>query len=305
MKLILALCVPLLFSSCAPKPEPVLEEATVVARNASVRQKNSPTSRTLVTLNVGDKVDVLQREENWYRIRHGEQLQGWMEESTLVTTENAARIKQLAESSKSEPAQNTAVVHEEVNYRIEPGRSSAVIRKLDVGTKVEVLQRATVPRPGSDSAFDVWLKVRTKNGEAGWVSKGLVDFDTPSELEAYTEEMTYPAVKVVNKVEDSIAGTTNWYVVAERATGLNSMLDFDGIRVFTWNQKMHRYETAFRERGLRGVYPLEVGRDTKDNPTFRYYELDADDKTKTPHDYVMYGVVPRPLNSPPKPRKKK
>ena len=39
-----------------------MDQATVVARNASVRMKNSSTSRTLVTLNVGDKVDVLERQ---------------------------------------------------------------------------------------------------------------------------------------------------------------------------------------------------------------------------------------------------
>ena len=84
-----------LLTSCAPKPEPVLDQATVVARNASVRLKNSSTSRTLVTLNPGDKVEVLQRQDNWYRIKHGDRLQGWMEESTILTNETMARIRQM------------------------------------------------------------------------------------------------------------------------------------------------------------------------------------------------------------------
>ncbi len=75
-----------------------------------------------------------------------------------------------------------------------------------------------------------------------------------------------------------------------------------GIRVFTWNGKMHRYETAFRARGIRGVYPLEVGQD-KGNPTFRYYELGSDNKSKMAHDYVMYGVVTRPLGAAVNPRR--
>jgi hypothetical protein len=55
---------------------------------------------------------------------------------------------------------------------------------------------------------------------------------------------------------------------------------------------MHRYETAFRSKGIRGVYPLEVGQDGA-NPTFRIYELSEDGSTKIPRDYVMYGVVVR------------
>ena len=38
--------------------------------------------------------------------------------------------------------------------------------------------------------------------------------------------------------------------------------DYDQIRVFTWNVRKHRYETAYREHGLNGVLPITV---TKEN----------------------------------------
>src|SRR5215467_3198290 len=67
MKLLLAFLFSLLLTSCAPNPEPILDEGTVVAKNASLRLKNSSTSRTIKLLDTGDKVDVLERQENWYR----------------------------------------------------------------------------------------------------------------------------------------------------------------------------------------------------------------------------------------------
>ena len=34
--------------------------------------------------------------------------------------------------------------------------------------------------------------------------------------------------------------------------------DFNQARVFTWNVRKHRYETAYRERKLNGVLPVTI-----------------------------------------------
>jgi SH3-like domain-containing protein len=245
-----------LLSSCAPKPEPILDQAIVVARNASLRQKNSSTSRTLRVLDTGERVSILERNANWYRVRFGDDVEGWMEESTVVTNATRNRIQDLVASSEHQSPQNTAVIREEANFRIEPGRNTPVIRKIDAGTKVEVIDRVTMARPGSDASYDVWIKVRPSPTEVGWVYGGLIDFDIPNDVAQYTEGYTYSAVKTINRVQDSLAGQINWYVIGEHRNGMDPHLDFDGIRVFTWNQKRHRYETAFRTKGIRGVYPL-------------------------------------------------
>ena len=292
MKAVVTLLFLVLLTSCAPKPEPVLDQATVVAKNASLRLKNSSTSRTLRVLDTGEKVDVLERQENWYRVRYGPDVQGWMEESTVVTNDMKVRIQQLVAASQNQEPQNTAVLKQAANMHLEPGRSTAIIHKYESGTKVEVLDRVTLPRPGTESSHDVWLKVRTTPTEAGWVLSGALEFDIPDDISQYSEEYTYAAVKVINRVQDPIAGQVNWYLVGERKPGHDPNVDFEGIRVFTWNFKKHRYETAFRLKGLRGLYPLEVGQ-AGGNPTFRVNELDEDGKTKVPHDYVMYGVIVR------------
>jgi len=286
----------LLISSCGPRPEPILDQATVVAKNASLRMKNSSTSRTLRVLDTGDKVVVLERQDNWYRVRFGDDVEGWMEESTVVTNATRNRIQSLVSESENQTAQNTAVVREEVNFRIDPGRNTSIIRKLDSGTKVEVIDRVTTPRPGTDSSFDAWAKVRPSPTEVGWVYGGLLDFDIPADVAGYSEGYTYAAVKTINRVDDSIAGPINWYVIGEHKNGMDPHLDFDGIRVFTWNMKKHRYETAYRTNGLRGIYPLEIGQSST-GPTFRIYELSRDGSAKTHRDFVMYGVVVREKKS--------
>jgi len=292
MKFLHASLVFFLLTSCGPSnSDPIVDQATVVAKNASLRLKNSSTSRTLVLLNTGDKVDVLEQQENWYRVRYGSDVEGWMEGSTVLTNDTRGRIQKLVEESQHLEPQNTAVLRQAANLRLEPGRSTSIIRRVDEGTKVEVLDRVTLARPGSDNARDMWIKVRPAPTEVGWVLSGSLDFDIPAEIAIYSEDYSYAAVKTINRVQDPLAGQINWYVIGEKKPG-DPEIDFQGIRVFTWNAKKHRYETAFRTKGMRGVYPLEVGQ-AGVNPTFRVYVLGEDGTTKIPRDYVMYGVIVR------------
>jgi len=112
MKVVVALFVLLLLVSCSPQPEPILDQATVIAKNASVRLKNSSTSRTLRTLDTGDRVNVLERQDNWYRIRYGDEVEGWMEESTVVTNATKKRIQELVVPWQDQSPQYTAVFHD-------------------------------------------------------------------------------------------------------------------------------------------------------------------------------------------------
>jgi hypothetical protein len=58
------------------------------------------------------------------------------------------------------------------------------------------------------------------------------------------------------------------------------------VRVFTWNVKKHRYETAFREKNIEGYLPLATHMDNDPygngplaqtpQPTFTYRVLAAD-----------------------------
>jgi hypothetical protein len=50
-------------------------------------------------------------------------------------------------------------------------------------------------------------------------------------------------------------------VLTEPKDGLP--FDFNQIRVFTWNVKRHRYETAYRER-MEGVLPVTVSQENFD-----------------------------------------
>jgi hypothetical protein len=278
-------------SACGSNTVPAIGQATVNAQHASLRAKNSATSRTIQVMEPGDKVEILERVDRWYRVRLND-VEGWMEVSTLLTDDMEKQIQETLAAARNQQAHNTGVLAQDGNLRVEPGRSTSVLRRLPARTKVEVLERKTLPR--EPSGQDAWLKVRTGPMEVGWLLSTFVEFDVPDEISRYTEDRIYATVKTVHQIEDPVAGTIRWYAVGERRPGLDPNLDFDGVRIFTWNTGKQRYETAFRKSGIRGIYPLEVGQDGG-KPTFRIHELAADGITKTSTDYVMYGVVVRPV----------
>jgi len=288
--LTLALGFFIVLSACGPKKEPAKEQATVVAKHASVRMKNSATSRTLATLEPDTKIDIMEKQGNWYRIRSGD-TQGWMEETTLLTDAMSSQLQSMVIEAKKQEAQNTALLRDDANLRLEPGRNTKVMRRLAAETKVEVLERKALPRPNSSPpALDVWIKVRVSPTEVGWLLGSVLDYEAPAAIGGYMEGSNYSAIKPLNTVEDSELGPIIWYVVGERRPGAPPEVAFDGIRVFTWNLKKHRYETAYRIKGIRGAYPLVVGKEGG-NPTFQFSEMADDGSLKPPRKFVMNGVI--------------
>lgn len=296
MKILSAYPVVLIFtclfgSACTQTSDPGTERATVNAEHSSLRARDSATSRTLKVLEPGTPVEILERQGRWYRVRLDD-TEGWMEVSTLLTDAMRNRIQENINSAINQVPQNTGTLGQDANLRIDPGRDTSILRRLTARTAVEVLERRTVAREDAAGRPDSWLKVRTSPTEVGWLLSSFVEFDVPEGIAPYTEEYAYSAVKTLQEIDDPVSGLVRWYIVGERRPGFDPNLDFTGIRVFTWNKSKQRYETAYREHNLRGVYPLEVGRDG-DRPTFRFYVLSEDGKTKEPRNYVMNGVLVR------------
>jgi hypothetical protein len=120
-------------------------------------------------------------------------------------------------------------------------------------------QSAPAPSP----ILEDWFLVRNAQRYTGWVLARMIDIDVPLEIAQYAEGQRIVACFVLNQVTDvndqGVARQMAQYLMILNQPKDGTPWDFDQFRVFTWNVKRHRYETAYRERGLVGAFPVTVG----------------------------------------------
>lgn len=113
--------------------------------------------------------------------------------------------------------------------------------------------------PGSGTpaaAGEDWSLVRTKDHLCGWVLTRNLILSIPDEVAQYAEGKRIAAYFDLGIVQDEEKGVNHnwlWAIASEQEA-----FDFDSIRVFIWDRRRHRYETAYRDRGLEGYFPIVV-----------------------------------------------
>lgn len=126
----------------------------------------------------------------------------------------------------------------------------------------------TLSRPRRDEikgaprrvSTDDWFLVRTPGGRAGWVLTRMVLMNIPDEVAQYAEGHFIMSYHSLGEVRDEARGVqkSNWLWTTSPLR--DSGVDFDSFRVFVYNPRRHRYETAYIERNVRGHYPVQAFR---------------------------------------------
>ena len=260
----------------------MLEVAYVSAPQAALRDQVAAIYNRVGNVKNGERVEVLDHEKRFARVRTGSGIEGWIEQRFLVDQKTFDAVQKLTEENKGDPVQAPGVLRNDTNLHVTPGRDTEHLYLLASGAKVAILRRATAEKqPGAASAprlgtkpgakavaapvLEDWWLVRDDQGRVGWVLARMVDVDVPLDIAQYAEGQRFVAFFVLDQVPDNDKGVQKQVpqylcVLTEPHDGLP--YDFDQVRVFTWNARKHRYETAYREHGLDGILPVTI---TKEN----------------------------------------
>jgi SH3-like domain-containing protein len=262
-----ALAFVVLLAGCGRGHERVLETDYVSAPQVVLRDRLAQVYNKVGAAKNGDRVDILDRDKRFARVRTESGAEGWVEQRYLVTQQVYDGFQKLKQQELNSPVEGTATTRNDMNLHLEPGRDTEHLYQLSLGAKVSVLKRGTVEKnaalanPVSSKGKEVkpamedWWLVRDPQARVGWVLGKMIDLDVPLEIAQYAEGQRIVAYFVLNEVADGDKKVAQYLTLTtESKDGLP--FDYNQARVFTWNVKRHRYETAYREHGLNGMLPV-------------------------------------------------
>jgi hypothetical protein len=314
----------LLLAGCGRDAEEKPQQiAYVVAPQATLRDRLAAVYNKVGSVENGDRVEVLETQKRMARVRTATGAVGWIEMRHLVGEEVFRAFQDLRVQHQRDPAASRARTRADLNMHSTPGRDAPRLYQLKAEEEVELLQRATQPKPVTQAAaapkaaagppppvLEDWWLARDSRGRIGWVLARMVDIECPLEVAQYAEGKRIVACPVLSQVEDDGKKVPQYVMVlTEPRDGLP--YDYAQVRVFTWNTARDRYETAYRERNLNGVLPVPVGREDFEKegnlPVFTL-RLRQEDGSLAERKYKMNGVmvrrVPAPGEAPPPARRR-
>jgi len=295
-----------------PKHES-LGEAYVSERTLTLLSSVAQVHEQIGVLYYGERVDVLARRNDNAKVRTSNGTIGWVDGRYLMEPELWERSVKLLAQTKSMTVQARGRTKTTTNLRAEPGRTEPRLYQFGRGTEVEVFGRAVAdwvqvtdekevasdsePQkkedwylvqgvatrpPGEGVVRNSAVTTTTQPGDqtipiAGWVVARFISLDLPDPVREGTSAANVRAIAwfELNRVTDA-EGAHPQYLVAGTRSGEGAPCDFTTLRVFTWNPKKTRYETAYIENDLCGTLPIQLGQSATGEPEFRFHVMERD-----------------------------
>jgi hypothetical protein len=294
-----------------PKRES-LGEAYVSEQSVTLWSSVAQVREQRDVLHYGEHVDVLSRRNENVRVRTASGADGWVDGRSLMEPLLWQRSAKLLSEVRAFPIQARGRTKVQTNLRVEPGRTEPRLYQFGRGAPVEIVgrgvadwvQAADEKEPSGEpqeTKKEDWFLVRgvatrppgevasqasaptttTQPGDqtipiAGWVIARFVELDIP---DAVREGMASANIRPLawfelNRVSDP-SGDKPQYLVAGARGPEGQECDFTNLRVYTWNARRTRYETAFIENDLCGQMPVRIGKGPSGEPEFRFSRMDG------------------------------
>lgn len=294
-----------------------------------MRERLAAVTNRVADLKNGERLEVISQERRFYRVKTPQGAVGWIDDLQVISQADYDKFEALTKAHADDPVVVTGILRDESNVHIAPGRKAEHFYVLPESAHVELLKRASMPKPMPPQAVPVplpattqkkvaakkekrdinappyvpdgppmedWWLVRGPQGQTGWVLSRMLDVNIPQEIAGLAGTQKYVAAYRLAMVYDPESkfpgGQAPDYVAVTNSWKSGLPYDFDQVHVFTWVTTHHRYELAFRQRGVEGYLPVTIGSGVfngKTEPTFSFRQSADNQAVKI--DPVTGGAV--------------
>lgn len=256
-------------------------------RNAGTTSQATAVTRRIVNMHVTPA----REGATLYQLKEGERLE-------LLKRTSAPRVAPRPAPKAAEPApadDDKTDKDKAAEGENEEEPAKAQVRAAQARAKVVVPPVPTVP-------MEDWWLVRDSRKRVGWILGRMMDVEIPLEVAQYAEGQRIVASHVLSEVPERgnpADKLVPQYLVLLTENKDGMPFDFNQVRIFTWNTKRERYETAYRERML-GELPFRAGKE--DGVPFFVLRARGPEGAVVERKYRMNGVMVRRITSeePPK-----
>jgi hypothetical protein len=297
-----------------------------------LRDRLAAVSNRVAEVTNGQRLQVVDRARRFVKVKTDKNEIGWIDGHAIIEQKVYDQFAALNADHAKDAVIATGVLRDDSYLHDAPGRQADHFYLLPENDKLQLLTRASVPKPmppqavpvpipavktptaksagaekksGSKTAAAIpdptqpvlqdWWLVRDEQGRTGWIWSRMLDVDIPAEIAGLSEGQRYVGAYLLRTVDDPDSSFPD-KKAPEYVTVINSWkdglpYDFDQVRVFTWNTKKHRYETAYRQRNLQGYLPVTVTSQTFDKqqePVFSFKTATGEDVAIDPTTGVAH-----------------
>ncbi len=118
----------------------------VSAQETSLRDRVATMYNKIGTVHGGDRVEVLEKQRRFLRVRTDSGQEGWIEERSLVPQDVYDAFQKLASDNAGQQVQAHGTARSDLNIHVTPSREGEHLYQLKDGEKVEILKRATAEK---------------------------------------------------------------------------------------------------------------------------------------------------------------
>ena len=263
------------------------EMVYVVAKQTYLRDRVAAVSNRVALVVNGQPLEVVEHGRRFLKTKTNKGEVGWIEDHMVIDQPTYDEFVALQQQHAHDPVVATGVLRDDLYLHVKPGRDTDRFYLLPENQKLQLLVRASIAKPAPPQGvlpaahaaakgkkaeamvpgepavpMEDWWLVRDSQAQVGWLLARRLDVDVPEEIGGYSEGQKMVGAYVLTKVYDAESSLPDKmvpeYVSVTNAFKDGLPYDFDQVRVFTWNVKKHRYETAYRQRAIEGYLPITI-----------------------------------------------